>query len=123
MKNRYRIHLVVIGLYLLLTLVLTWPLASTLTTHIPGEATWAFDESTFIWNMWWLKFSLLNQGQSPLFSDYTFFPLGIDLTTYTFNLFNAALGLPLQLAFSLPPANNLVLLFSYVSSAYGIRFC
>ena len=77
MFSAYRTHLLVIGLYTLLALVLTWPLAAHLTSHIPGEATWAFDESTFIWNMWWLKFSLLNLGQTPLHSNYIFFPLGI----------------------------------------------
>ncbi len=120
MIKHYRFHVIAIGLYLLLVLFLTWPLAQHLTTHIPGEATWAFDESTFIWNMWWLKHSLLNLQQTPLISTYTFFPLGINLTTYTFNLFNAAFGLPLQLSFSLPVANNLTLLFSYISSAYGM---
>jgi hypothetical protein len=115
----YRTHLIVIGLYLLLALFLTWPLAAHLATHVPGEATWAFDESTFLWNMWWFKFSLLNLGQTPLASNYIFFPLGIRLTTYTFNLFNAALGLPVQVVFPLPLASNLVLLFSYISSAYG----
>ncbi len=119
MKKQYRLHLIAIGFYTLLTLFLTWPLARHLTTHIPGEATWAFDESTFIWNMWWFKFSILNLQQTPLESTYTFFPLGVNLTTYTFNLFNAAFGLPLQLSLSLPPANNLTLLFSYISSAYG----
>ena len=115
----YRPHLISIGLYALLALFFTWPLAARITTHIPGEATWAFDESTFIWNMWWLKFSVLTLKQTPLFSAYTFFPLGVDLTTYTFNLFNAAFSLPLQMTLSLPLANNLTLLFSYISSAYG----
>ena len=114
-----KFSLLVISLYILLAIFLTWPLVTHLATHVPGEATWAFDESTFLWNMWWFKFSLLNLQQSPLYSSYIFFPLGIHLTTYTFNLFNAALGLPLQLNLSLPLANNLVLLFSYVSSAYG----
>jgi hypothetical protein len=118
--RKYHHHLLIVTFYLLLALLLTWPLATQVTTHIPGEATWAFDESTFIWNMWWFKFAILDNGQSPLVSDYTFFPLGINLTTYTFNLFNAALGLPLQLAFDLPVASNMVLLFSYVSSAYGM---
>ena len=117
--HRARIHLLAIGLYALLTIALTWPVAAQVTTHIPGEATWAFDESTFVWNMWWFKYSILALGQTPLETTYTFFPLGISLTTYTFNLFNAAFGLPLQLAFSLPLANNLTLFFSYVSSGYG----
>lgn len=114
-----RLHLSVIVLYLLLTLFFTWPLAANFATHIPGEATWAFDEYTFVWNMWWFRFSILNLGQAPLFTTYTFFPLGLNLTTYTFNLFNAAMGLPLQLAFSLPVASNIMLVFSFVSSAYG----
>ncbi len=118
-KNLYRRHLVIIVLYSLLTLLLTWPLAARPTSHIPGEATWAFDESTFIWNMWWFKHSLLNLQQAPLHTTYIFFPVGINLTTYTFNLFNAAFGLPLQLALSLPLANNLTLIFSFIASAYG----
>ncbi len=116
----YRIHLVVIALYTLLTVGLTWPLTAHLATHVPGEATWAFDESTFIWNMGWFKYSLLDLGQTPLHTNYIFFPLGIHLTTYTFNLFNAAFGLPLQLALSLPLASNLTLIFSYISSGYGM---
>jgi hypothetical protein len=120
MVKKYRFHLIIIGFYLLLALGLTWPVAGHLLTHVPGEATWAFDESTFIWNMWWFKFSLLNLGQPPLETTYIFFPLGIKLTTYTFNLFNAAFGLPVQLAGSLPLASNLAILFSYVSSAYGM---
>ncbi|GIK40738.1 MAG: hypothetical protein BroJett011_45710 [Chloroflexota bacterium] len=119
MRKSYRSHLFAIGLYTLLTLIFTWPLAAHLSTHVPGEATWAFDESTFLWNMWWLKYSLLTLQQPPLASHHIFFPLGIKLTTYTFNLFNAAFGLPLQLAFSLPLASNLALLFSFISSAYG----
>lgn len=120
MRKSYRSHLLVIGLYTLLTLIFTWPLAAHLNTHVPGEATWAFDESTFLWNMWWLKYSLLTLQQTPLASHHIFFPLGIKLTTYTFNLFNAAFGLPLQLVFSLPLASNLTLLFSFISSAYGM---
>ncbi|MCB0197114.1 MAG: hypothetical protein KDJ65_34525, partial [Anaerolineae bacterium] len=119
MTKKLPIHLVVLAVYTLLTVGLTWPLAAQLTSHIPGEATWAFDESTFIWNMWWFKHSLLNLGQTPLATTYTFFPLGVNLTTYTFNLFNAAFGLPLQVGLSLPVANNLTLLFGYIAGAYG----
>ncbi len=119
MKRLLRTHLPIIGLYTLLTLILTWPVALDPATRVPGEATWAFDESTFLWNMWWFKFCLLSLGQTPLHSIYIFFPIGINLTTYTFNLFNAAIGLPFSLAFSMPLASNLVLLFSFVTSAYG----
>jgi hypothetical protein len=115
----YRAHIIVLALYTLLALGLTWPLAAHLATHIPGSAVWAFDESTFVWNMWWFKFSLLNLGQSPLHTNYIFYPLGIDLVLYTFNFFNAMLGLPLQMTLPLPLASNLVILFAYVTSGYG----
>jgi hypothetical protein len=117
--KRYRAHVVVLALYTLLALGLTWPLAAHLSTHIPGSAVWAFDESTFVWNMWWFKFSLLNLGQSPLHTDYIFYPLGIDLILYTYNFLNALLGLPLQMVLPLPLASNLVILFAYVMSGYG----
>ncbi len=115
----YRVHLVVFLLYLLLALALTWPLVMHLITHIPGSPVWAFDEFTFLWNMWWFKFSLLDLQQSPLHSEYIFYPLGIDLVLYTFNIFNAALGLPLQLIVPLPLVSNLVILAAYVLSGYG----
>ena len=117
--KEYRAHLSALALYALFALALTWPLLLHLTTHIPGSAVWAFDESTFVWNMWWFKFSLLDLGQSPLHTDYIFYPLGIDLVLYTFNFFNALLGLPFQMVFPLPLASNLVILFSFVLSGYG----
>jgi hypothetical protein len=115
----YRPHIITLALYTLLALGLTWPLTAHLATHVPGSAVWAFDESTFVWNMWWFKFSLLNLGQSPLHTNYIFYPLGIDLVLYTFNFFNAMLGLPLQMTLPLPLTSNLVILFAYVASGYG----
>ena len=35
--KRYRAHVVVLALYTLLALGLTWPLAAHLSTHIPGS--------------------------------------------------------------------------------------
>lgn len=117
--KRYLPHIVVLGIYLLLALALTWPLAAQITTHLPGSAEWAFDESTFAWNMWWFQFSLLDLQQSPLHTDHIFYPLGIDLVLYTFNFFNAMLGLPLLLVAGLPLASNLVILAAFVLSGYG----
>lgn len=115
-----RFHLPVIGLYTLAALILTWPWAANFGQAFPGSATWAFDESTFVWNVWWFKHSLLNLRQSPLHTDLIFYPLGIDLVLYTFNFLNALLALPLQLALNLPLAANLALLFQYVMSGYGV---
>ncbi|MGD9317148.1 MAG: hypothetical protein PVG56_09965, partial [Anaerolineae bacterium] len=117
--TRARIHLLVVALYAILALVLTWPLVRYLGTHVPGSTTWAFDEYTFVWNSWWLRHSLFDLGQNPLASTHTFYPLGISLVLYTYNLFNALISLPLQPFLPLPAISNLTFLLATILSGYG----
>jgi hypothetical protein len=114
-----RKHTIVLSLYTVLTLVLTWPLMIHLTTHVPGVAQWAFDESTFLWNIWYFKHSVVDLGQSPLHSELIWYPLGIDLILYTYNFFHALVAQPLMLAVNLPFASNIALLLSTILSGYG----
>ncbi len=106
-------------IYVLLAAALSWPVIAVLSSRIPGTATWAFDESTFAWNIWYFKHALLDLGQSPLHTGLIWYPLGIDLILYTYNFLNAILGLPLLLAFNLPLASNLTLLFATTLSGFG----
>jgi hypothetical protein len=108
-----------LALFALLAVIMTWPLAANLSSRVPGTATWAFDESTFLWNNWYLQHALLDLHTSPLHSELIWFPLGIDLVLYTFNFTNAALALPLQLVLNLPLASNLTLLLATVLSSLG----
>lgn len=110
---------VIIGLYTILALLLTYPLITHFTTHVPGTDIWAFDEYTFIWNTWWFRYSLLDLHTNPLFTDYIFYPLGISLALYTYNLFNALMALPLQPFLNLATISNLTLVFAMVFSGYG----
>ncbi len=109
----------VLGLFVLLALALTWPLAAHLSTRVPGTATWAFDESTFAWNIWYFRHALLDLHTNPLHSNLIWFPLGIDLILYTYNFFNALIALPLQLAGNVPLASNVTLLLATVLSGLG----
>ncbi len=109
----------IIGLYTILALLLTYPLVTHFTTHVPGTDIWAFDEYTFLWNIWWFKYSLLDLHTNPLFTDYLFYPLGISLALYTYNLFNALVSLPLQPFLNLATISNLTLIFALVFSGYG----
>jgi len=110
---------VIIGLYTILALLLTYPLVTHFTTHVPGTDIWAFDEYTFLWNIWWFNHSLLDLHTNPLFTDYIFYPLGISLALYTYNLFNALISLPLQPFLNLATISNLTLIFALVFSGYG----
>jgi hypothetical protein len=117
--TRYWHHALALGLYAALSLLFTWPLVTHLTTHVAGSATWAFDEYTFLWNPWWFRYALLVLRANPLYSDYIFYPVGISLVLYTFNLLNAALSLPLQFFCGLPLIVNTLNLFSLTVSGYG----
>ena len=118
-KAAARIHLLIIGLYLILSLALTYPLVLHFTTHVPGSATWAFDEYTFLWNMWWFKYSIFDLQTNPLYSSFIFYPLGISLVLYTYHFHNALLSVPLQPFLSLPTINNILLIGSLTLSGYG----
>ena len=118
-RRRLRVSWTALGLYALLALLMSWPVITVLDSRVPGTATWAFDESTFVWNIWYFKHALLDLGTSPLHSGLIWYPLGIDLILYTYNFFNALIALPLQLAFNLPTASNLSLLFATTMSGFG----
>ena len=118
LHRKQAIHVAVLVTYALLALALTWPLVLHLGSHVPGSDTWAFDEYTFVWNTWWFRYSLLELGQDPLYTGYTFYPLGISLALYTYNLFNAVVALPLALL-PLPAISNLTFLLTTVLTAYG----
>lgn len=108
-----------LSFFLLLSLVLTYPLITQFATHVNGSPLWALDEYIFVWNTWWFQHSWLHLQQPPLQTQYLYYPLGIDFALYTFNFFNAALALPLLAWLPLPAAVNIANLFSLVISAYG----
>lgn len=119
-----RRHSLILGLLLLLALVAAWPLFNPLhpsasAAFVPGSDTWAYDEYTFIWSQWWLKHSLLDGRGSVFFSPDIFYPLGMEMILYTYNLMAAILALPVGLAATWALAANLVLLFSIVISGSG----
>jgi hypothetical protein len=114
-----RSHLAALGVYFLLSIVLTYPLITRFASHVPGEDLWAFDEYTFVWNLWWFKHALLQLQQSPLFSDRIFYPVGVDLALFTLAPLNSALAMPLLAWLPLPLVSNLVVVFSFAMSSYG----
>ncbi len=118
-RRRWAVWLVPLLLFGGLALLQSWPMPANLASRAPGTATWAFDESTFIWNIWNFKHSLLDLHASPLHSDLIWRPLGIDLILYTYNFFNALIGMPLLLAFSPVVASNVTVLLATFLSGLG----
>lgn len=115
-RARSRCHLLALVAYALLALLLTFPLALHLSTHVPGDG---IDDPALAWNLWWIRYSLVDQQINPFLSAWMFHPIGINLAFYTLTVWNGLLALPLQIALNLVLASNLMLLSSFVLSGFG----
>lgn len=111
-----RIHSWVLLAYLLLSLLLTWPLAAQFATHVPGDG---IDDPSLAWNLWWVKHALVDQPQNPFACDWQFWPVGVNLAFYTLTILNGLLSIPLQTVFGLIPTYNILLLSSFVLGGLG----
>ena len=110
----------VLALYFLLALALTYPLVLHFDTHVPGSETWALDEYSFVWSQWWIKHALVDLGVNPLVTREIFYPIGVNLASFTMLWTHAILGLPLQFALGLVSAVNATVFFSFVFGAFGM---
>src|SRR5512147_2946076 len=113
---RLRRHLWVLLAYLILSLLLTWPLVVQFASHVPGDG---IDDPALAWNLWWLKHALVDQPQNPFAASWVFWPIGINLAFYTLTILNGLLALPIQTVFGVVPAYNAQLLLSFVLGGYG----
>lgn len=112
-----RIHLLALLAYTGLALLLTWPLALRLASHVPGDGV---DDPALAWNLWWLKERLVDQRNLDIFHvGWMFYPIDINLAFYTLTPLNGLLSIPLQTAASRIVATNLLLLSTFVLSGYG----
>ncbi len=102
--------------YILLAIILTWPTVNQITSHLPGDGG---DDPAIAWNLWWVKYALLNIGQNPFASDFMFYPIGLNLAFYTLTVLNALTALPFTLTLGVVPASNLHMLFTFVAGGYG----
>ncbi len=106
-----------LGLYFLLTLVLTYPLVLQFTSHVVGDGG---DDPGLAWNLWWVPHAILDLNTNPIYTDAMFFPVGLNLGFYTLTYLNAFLAIPFQFAFGLVPAANLNLIFSFTLCGFGM---
>ncbi len=100
--------------YGLLTVALTHPLAFRLRDRLLGDG----EAWLFLWNMWWLRFSLL-RGQSPFCTDYIAFPHGECTYLHSRALLPSILSVPLQGALSLLTISNVFAFTTFVLAGFG----
>lgn len=115
--RRARDSIALIVVYLLLAILTTYPLVLNFSTHAPGDIT---DAPALAWNLWWIKYAFFNAQTNPLFTNYVFYPVGVDLVAYTLTVLNGLLALPIAFIANYVAANNAIVLFQLTVSAYGM---
>ncbi|MCB0076654.1 MAG: hypothetical protein KDD73_04455 [Anaerolineales bacterium] len=114
--TRYRSPLFYTLLFAALALLLTWPMPLHLATHAIGDGS---DDPAILWNLWWVRYALLDLGQSPFESAWMFWPLGINLVFYTLTTLHGALTIPIQLLAGVVVANSFIVYFELIVAALG----
>lgn len=114
--RKHRANVLVLIAYLVLAILLTYPLILHFATHVAGDGS---DDPALAWNLWWVPYSILNLGKSPIYTDYMFYPIGLNLAFYTLTYLNAFVAIPIQFAFNLVVATNVNLLLSFALSGLG----
>src|SRR5689334_6106076 len=105
-------HALAILAYLLLSLIVTWPLAGRPFSEALGEDYPGRGQN--VRDLWWVKTALLAELASPFRTDMLFYPYGADLYFHTLNLPLGLITLPVQLLFGVVAAYNLDVLFALV---------
>ena len=106
-------ELLLVGFFVLSTLVLTWPIPVTMNqaTGLRG------DYFNNLWNVWWLRRAIA-EGVSPFHTDYLFHPEGLSLLKHTLSPVNALAGVVLSTFLGPHAVFNTVLLLNFGLAAW-----
>ncbi len=96
--------------YLVITLFLLRALLPVMADHLPGTT----DGFQNMWNLWWMRYALLDLHTNPFFTDYIYYANGTDLLFHTFAPLNGVLALPLTVTLGPLLTTNLVIISSFV---------
>jgi hypothetical protein len=101
-----RRHLLPLAGYVLLTLLMTYPVVTHLTTRLVG---WGNDPWVHYWNNWWIG-QALKRGITPYFTDMLFHPNGASMVFHNFAWLNIVGSLALRPLIGSVGAYNIVFL-------------
>ena len=105
----------VLGVYGVLTAIITQPTLVHLGTHIPGSEG---DALNHLWTFQWIKTALLS-GQSLLYTDQLYYPNGVSLLFHNIAWLHIAVWLPLQAIIGAAPAYSLIFIANFTVNAFA----
>jgi len=120
MKRRNKtllIHSNIFLLYLLLTLILTYPVILNFSTNTAGDG---LDAWMYVWDFWWVKKAIFDPYLNVYHTDYIFYPTGTSLAFHTLALFESIISIPLQSFLNLITIYNIFFILSFLIAAFGM---
>jgi hypothetical protein len=109
-----RTHILALAGYVLLTLVMTYPLVLRISSHLAGSGD---DMWLFQWNNWWLRKALV-EDLNPYFTTLLFHPQGVSLVYHNFSWLNTGIWLALEPLVGYIAAYNVTFLLTFIISGY-----
>lgn len=112
--SKAKTDLVALVAYTISSIIFTYPISFS-KNEIAGTGG---DGYWFLWVFWWFKTALLN-FKNPYHTTYIYYPNGADFFSTDISQFNSIISVPLQLAFGLTNAYNIIWIGSFILSGYG----
>jgi len=103
--------------FLVVALAFTWPLPLNMSDRV--VATGSGDIWQHLWNIWWVRFSLLDLHSLPYNTSLLFYPTGANLFFHALDPLDGYISIPFQLIFGLVAAFNLVILFQITLAGWA----
>lgn len=116
--SRLKLAIISAGIYLILAIIVTWPLAPHFFSSIPAKTG---DAWVHLWHLWWVKYSLFNLHINPFHTNFIMYPMMLDLIFTTHDFFTAIITMPVQLIFNTIVAFNCAVLLSFVAAGLGCQ--
>jgi hypothetical protein len=108
-------NILVLTIYALLVVVMTWPVAGRLGSAFPASDG---DAWVHLWTFNWVK-EALQSGQNPFFTDLLFYPDGVSLAYHNIAWLQIAAWLPFQALVGLEAAYSLIFLAVFVINGFA----
>ena len=99
--------------YTILSVIFTYPVAFTI-NKLPGNG----DVYMFSWFYWWFKEAITN-GVNPFSTSCIYYPLETNLIFSTVTPLNSLISIPLQMAFDIVTAYNIIWISNFALSGFG----
>lgn len=118
MNRAWRIHVGALAAYVVVALVLSWPLPTRLGTHLTGAPDG--DTGVYVWNQWVFHHELVEHRTTPYFTGTIFsMTRRADLSLHNYTTFANVLALPLIEPLGIVATFNIIYLLMSVLTAYA----